>query len=105
MSMWEQLAASGEKSRAPRIPRPGYIPVERPQTDNPWGLAPSEVRLMEAVVQVGHYKKAARLVGLTPKTVECYMRDIRRKMDIDHQIVAVVTWDRWSRSQSAGLGA
>lgn len=100
--MWEQLSTAGERSRATRAPRPGYIPVERPESSNPWGLVPSEVRLLEAVVEVGHYKLAARRLGIAPKTVECYMRDIRRKMEIDHQIVAVVAWDRWSRSQSAG---
>lgn len=95
--MWDQLSTAGERSRTPRAPRPGYIRVERPQADNPWGLAPSEVRLLETLVQVGHYKLAAKQLGLAPKTVECYMRVIRQKMEIEHQLVAVVTWDRWKR--------
>lgn len=64
---------------------------------DPWGLSDKEQKIIAAVVQVGGYKRAARLVGMAPKTVEMYMGFIRKKMGIEHQTPAAVAWDRWAR--------
>jgi DNA-binding NarL/FixJ family response regulator len=95
MNPWSQLLTPTQPVVARRVRNPDPEPRKAP--DNPWCLTPCEKRLMDAIVEVGHYKRAAAMLGLSPKTVECYMRDIRRKMGIEHQIVAAVTWDRFIR--------
>lgn len=61
---------------------------------NPWSLTDREVEMLSQIAQSGSAKKAARVLGVSDRTVEEYVRRARRKMNVAHTILAVLMLDR-----------
>lgn len=64
---------------------------------NPWGLSAGQARVLDALLQHGNGKMAARALGVSPKTVEEQCRQARRKMATARydRLTALLLWDRW----------
>lgn len=65
---------------------------------NPDQLSPREVKALDAVVSTGCNKGAARLLGISPRAIEDYMRSARQKLGAANRILLVLEWDRAKRS-------
>lgn len=98
---------------APPVIRPGdrvlYVkpaakprPLTRAQKQialaDPWGLTACEAKALKAIVKGGSLLGAARLLGLSNKTVEEHSHKARLKMGVDTTLLAVLTWDRHYRA-------
>jgi DNA-binding NarL/FixJ family response regulator len=89
----------------PRITVPRQAPkrtyTPRPQVDhgNPWNLTPGETRALEAILHTGSSGGAADVLRLNPSTVEEHTRNVKTKMGTATTLLAVVTYDRWKRSE------
>lgn len=73
---------------------------------SPWGLSPRQAELMDVLVTLGCFKRAAKALGVTLKTVEVMASNVAEKMtyrspELDNRVLRIVAWDRWRRSQSA----
>ncbi len=64
---------------------------------NPWDLNPTRMKIMQTICAKGSDKLAAKELGLSHRTVETYMRDIRSRMHADNRVLAILTFDRWAR--------
>jgi DNA-binding NarL/FixJ family response regulator len=69
--------------------------------DNPWGLSPRQIELMDAICTHGCQKLAARDMGIEVKTVEMMMTAITSKMGFDNRVQRILAWDRWRRGGAA----
>ena len=49
---------------------------------------------MDAIVEFGSSAKAAKSMGLSPRTVEIYLARAKKKMQTSHMVTAAVRWDR-----------
>lgn len=49
-----------------------------------WGLTRREVQALEAVIAQGHAKVAAEALGMSIKTLECHMQNVREKSGHRH---------------------
>lgn len=66
---------------------------------SPWGLTPSEVIVMDAMLEHGHQKRVAAELGLSKRTVEHHCQDVGRKMSLPGAgILKYLLWDRWRRN-------
>jgi predicted DNA-binding protein (UPF0251 family) len=66
---------------------------------NPWNLTPALIDAMEAVIEHGSDKLAARAIGVEQNTVCARMSAARQKMGERHRLQAVLAYDRWKRGQ------
>ena len=55
------------------------------------------MKIMQTICAKGSDKLAAKELGLSHRTVETYMRDIRSRMHADNRVLAILTFDRWAR--------
>lgn len=60
---------------------------------NPWGLRPFEARTIDAICDHDSAKSAAKALGVTPKTLEGYMCNVREKMG-GRRIHCMALWMR-----------
>ena len=66
---------------------------------NPWGLTPRQASIVEAVIDHGDYKRAARHLGIAPKTLDNQIGYIKRKMGVTtNRLGHLFTYDRWRRA-------
>lgn len=65
---------------------------------SPWGLTPAQAAVMDALVEHGTNKAAARVLGISDKTIEQHSTNIGRKMR-KHRFRSqrLIAWDRWRR--------
>lgn len=68
---------------------------------NPWGLTGREQEVIGAVSAQGSSKLAARQLGLSHRTVEIYLSNIRKKMGLAHTLLVALAWDRYVFARSA----
>jgi DNA-binding CsgD family transcriptional regulator len=68
----------------------------QPKT-SPWQLSPREAATMDAMVQHGCQKSAARMLHKSIKTIELHCSNARKKIG-GHGVSPYVQWDRWRRS-------
>jgi DNA-binding NarL/FixJ family response regulator len=101
MSVWDALINPG----AVTVPEPVKKRAvaergERKKREfaNPWGLKDCEVRTIEALCEAGCAKSAAKLLNLSPKTVEQHSWRIRVKMKAENTLLAALIWDRYVRA-------
>ena len=68
---------------------------------NPWGLTDREGEVLDALLEHGTSKYAAKALGLSHRTVEAHLRNIIPKMPAGNKMKVVVLWDRWATAQRA----
>jgi FixJ family two-component response regulator len=64
---------------------------------NPWKLTPKEAEVMTALIDAGCVKVAAKAVGMSHRTAEHHLLNVRRQMEVTRTMLAVVMWDRHLR--------
>ena len=69
---------------------------------NRWKLTDREAQSMDAIVEAGSSKLAAKVMGLSHRTVELYLDRAKKKMQTGHMVTAAVMWDRSQREMSWG---
>lgn len=69
-------------------------------TATPWGLTPAQVKALDAVVDCGCDKEAARRLGVTKKTIEAHTHAARKLMQVRNRVLMVLAYDRWKRQGS-----
>ena len=67
-------------------------------SDNPWSLTPRQCDAMDAMVAGCCHKAAARAMGISGKTLQCYIGKIKRKMGGRNIMANAILWDRWRRT-------
>lgn len=69
---------------------------------NPWGLLPSQIRVMDALIEVHTVPAVAVRLKLSRHTVGAHMCEVRERMSCLTALEAALQWDRWRRGQGAG---
>lgn len=73
--------------------------MQHERRNQPWGLTPSEAEVMDAVVEHGSHKGAARALGRSIKTVEAHSCAAGQKIGGQlSRIRRYIEWDRWRRA-------
>ena len=62
---------------------------------NPWGLTPSEVKAMDAMIKYGCAKRAGRALNLSPLTIKDYTHSGGRKICPDVRLLRYIAWSNW----------
>lgn len=97
--IWEASCAGSQTDPA-ELQRAIEVIASQPKTTfNPWKLTNQEVATMNALIQHGKGKTAARAMGISHRTVEVYFCAIRKKMGVSSLVQAAVKWDRHLRGQ------
>lgn len=76
-----------------------------PAPPNPWGLTARQCDVLDALAKTGCDKRAARLVGIDPRTVENHTAEARKRMGNTNRMLAVLAWDRFKRDAAAPSAA
>lgn len=93
-------AISAEKPRPVEPPAPAQHPAVA------WGLSDREREVLEAYMEEGIAKTAARKLNIATKTVEIHLGNIREKAGIGRSIALVLAYERMRRaSEEANHGA
>ena len=66
---------------------------------NPWKLAPCEARSMDAMIEHGDFKTAARELGIGHETIKTQIFKAGAKMGQPGRLKKYVMWDRWRRNE------
>ena len=74
------------------------------QAANPWGLTRGQASAVQAMVDHGCNKAAARSLSLSTKTIEAHLTEARLKMNETNRVRMALKWDRWARSNPSGPG-
>ncbi len=72
---------------------------------NPWGLTEREAEVMDALVLVGNHKMAARMLGISDRTIEYHSAQVGLRMGLNLNGTIgrkLVLWDRWRRDGRTG---
>lgn len=64
---------------------------------NPWGLSPLIEQALDALIEHGGQKEAARKLGITVKAVMFRTVKAREKMKAPGRIKYLILWDRYRR--------
>jgi hypothetical protein len=66
---------------------------------NPWGVTEGEAQALEAVIEEGSVKGAARVLGLTVRAVEKRLTRARERMGLSYSghFRHLILWDRHQR--------
>ncbi|MEY8688374.1 MAG: hypothetical protein AB9M53_00660 [Leptothrix sp. (in: b-proteobacteria)] len=65
---------------------------------NPWGVTDGEARALDAVIEHGCQKAAARELHLSLRTIEAHLSRARNRMGLDGRIKPLIEWDRFRRA-------
>lgn len=69
---------------------------------SPWRLTPRQAETMDAMVEHGCYKLAARAMGVDEDTVMQHVWMANKKMGFHvGNLTKYIQWDRWRRSSDA----
>ena len=64
---------------------------------NPWGLVPSECRVLRLYCEHGCVKRIGQAAGISSRTVEHQLSKARTRMNLlGKDIRLYVWWDRWA---------
>ena len=69
---------------------------------NPWGLTEGQTRVMDAFIEAGCAKGAARLLDCSIKNIEHRISTCRQKMKATNRLQFFIQWDRWKRQNDKG---
>lgn len=64
---------------------------------NPWKLSKAETDFLAALIEDGQVKVAARRLGISHRTAEHHLLNVRRQMEVNRTLLAVLKWDRFVR--------
>lgn len=71
-------------------------------TENPWGLTQRQAEVLDAVIKTGSQKGAARVLGVSAKTVEGFCDRAAESMECrGDRLRRYILWDRYRQSQAA----
>ena len=65
---------------------------------DPWNLTPRERQTLTLLAEHGTGKIAARVMGISYRTLEKYVERAGEKMGEPHRLRMVVLWDRFART-------
>jgi DNA-binding CsgD family transcriptional regulator len=74
-------------------------------TENPWNLTPGEVRVMDAYIKDGNYKRVCDVLKIGPSSMSSHMTDAKRKMKVPHSAQAAIKWYLWRHGDGRGVPA
>lgn len=60
--------------------------------NNPWDLSPGQSRCLNEFCNHGSVAKTAKALGLADKSVESYLSECRKKMNVANSYLAVAHW-------------
>lgn len=66
------------------------------ESNNPWGLSERETEVLELFHDVGHAKGVAARLGVSSRTVESHLANIRAKMSVETTVAAVARYAKES---------
>lgn len=73
---------------------------------NPWGLTVRQAQTLDAMVEHGCPKRAARVLGLSHRTVQNYSEHAAHRMNEGgSRIRCLILWDRWRQTDGKGVPA
>ncbi len=107
-----QLIETCVGGRRAGLAAPVIIPKEKPEEDRrpkrnhrtsptyageKWGLTIREVEIIEALIRIGQPIVIANILGLSIKTIEAHLRNIRDKVDVysTYQLIATYVAARY----------
>lgn len=64
---------------------------------NPWGLTDAQAATLDALIEAGSPKKAARLRGCAVSLIESHIRRAMAQIKASTRIKLVIQWDRCRR--------
>ena len=66
-----------------------------------WDLSPAQERVMDAMVESRHVRQkvVARELGLSYRTVEHHLADVKRRMRVPSIGRALLDWDRMRQAE------
>ena len=67
---------------------------------NPWNLSPLAEQALDAIIEHGGQKEAARQLGIPIKALEMRMEKARQKMGAPGRILDLILWDRYRRGNA-----
>lgn len=67
---------------------------------NPWGLSPLIEQALDALIERGGQKEAARKLGISVKAVMLRTEKARKKMEAPGRIRYLILWDRFRQTSS-----
>lgn len=67
---------------------------------NPWNLSPLAEQALDAIIEHGGQKEAARQLGIPIKALEMRMEKARLKMGAPGRIRYLILWDRYRRGNA-----
>lgn len=71
---------------------------------DPWGMTSQQTAVLQTICETGSTKGAARVLGLSSKTVEEHFRRAKAKFGVSQRLICLLEWDRWARrSHQASL--
>lgn len=71
-------------------------------TVSPWNLTPHQAQALDAIVETGCHKLAARKLFLSEKTIEIHSARARKLIGAPNRVLALLAWDRWRRESNTG---
>lgn len=67
---------------------------------NPWNLPPLAEQALDAIIEFGGQKEAARQLGISIKAIEMRMEKAREKMQAPGRVKYLILWDRYRRDNA-----
>lgn len=66
---------------------------------NPWGITPLEAETLDALIEHGSTKAAAKALNVPVKTITSRVGSIRMRMNVDYEgyFKHLMLWDRYRR--------
>lgn len=73
-------------------------------TANPWGLTPRQAQTLDAIIEHGSGKGAARALELSLPTVQAYATQAAERMGVPgSRAKYLIMWDRWRRGEATAV--
>jgi DNA-binding CsgD family transcriptional regulator len=63
----------------------------------PWGLSPAEAETLQAIIDTGNQKLAARKRGVSVKTIEAQFGHAMVKSGLEYRVLVLIQFDRRMR--------
>jgi DNA-binding NarL/FixJ family response regulator len=105
MNMFASLAEPMLDRPGDPIPyvRPGKAPAQKRRIApaNQWGLTYAQCTVLSVLCDVGGNQQAALFLGVSDKAIEAHMAAAKKKMGVTDRVLAILAWDRFTRTQGA----
>jgi DNA-binding NarL/FixJ family response regulator len=71
----------------------------------PWRLTAGQVRVLDLMIDGADATKAAKVLGLSRKTVHAQFTRIFARMGVNNTARSLLLWDRWRRLEASQEGS